>query len=256
MFIENNIGIDMSRGKVGRYTPWNAMGEREAMGNPATGEDIWRGNELDAAPADDAVVPIPSSAGQAFSFFSESTNDKLGGTGVNTLRAEMLDVAGDMVSEDIIMDGTTVVSTTRSDLIFINDMYALTVGNIGVSSGHIVCHKFGTANLVYNMIAAGGNKSLVLNRMVPAGHDLVVVGWHCGEAQGKRIAFRIRSTDMQGVLIPGVYCFKDTCYVWKNPSGWLPLNFTAPALSVVKVSAWPDQTAAEAHASWNGYLIG
>ncbi len=134
-------------------------------------------------------------------------------------------------------------------------MYSLTVGSNGVAEDHIKIYKTGTVGLVYNMIAQGGNKSLVPNRMVPLGKTLVLRGWHAEEAQGKRCAFRIRSTDMSGVLIPGVFCFKGVAYTKQGTTGELALAQKVPALSIVKVSAWPDQSASEASVGWWGILI-
>jgi len=91
--------------------------------------------------------------------------------------------------------------------------------------------------------------------MVPAGKTLILKGWHCSEAQGKRLAFRIRSTDMNGVLIPGAFCFKGTSYMKLGESGELSMNIAVPALSVVKVSAWPDQAGGEGSCGWWGILV-
>ncbi len=97
--------------------------------------------------------------------------------------------------------------------------------------------------------------SLVPHRMVPLGKTLLLQEWHCAEAQGKRAAFRIRSTDMGGVLIPGVFCFKGTEYMKQGVSGPIAATATVPALSIVKVSVWPDQTGSEGSCGWWGYLV-
>ena len=91
--------------------------------------------------------------------------------------------------------------------------------------------------------------------MVPLGKTLLLREWHCEEAQAKRCAFRIRSTDMYGVLIPDVFCFKDTVYVKQASAGPHPLTATVPALSIIKVSVWPDQALAEGSCGWWGYLV-
>ena len=105
------------------------------------------------------------------------------------------------------------------------------------------------------MSAVGGNKSLVPERMVPLGHKLLLQEWQATEAQGKRVSIRIRSTDMNGVLIPDVYCFKDTAFIKNDTTGALPLGAVVPALSEVKVSGWPIIVGAETSCSWWGYLV-
>ena len=153
------------------------------------------------------------------------------------------------------MNGTTGVNTAATDIRFVQDMYSLTVGSNGVAEGDIDIHQLGSATTVYNMIALGGNKSLVPSRMVPLGKTLYLQRWHTSEAQGKRVNVRIRSTDMYGVLIPRVFCFKDATYLNKTSAGSTPLQVQVPSLSVVKVSGWPDVGGAEASCSWWGVLV-
>ena len=105
------------------------------------------------------------------------------------------------------------------------------------------------------MIALGGNKSLVPHRMVPIRKSLALRGWHSAEAQAKRVNMRIRSTDMEGVLLPGVFCFKDAVYLKQTTSGQLQLADKIPALSIIKVSGWPDAIGAETSCSWWGILV-
>ena len=105
------------------------------------------------------------------------------------------------------------------------------------------------------MIHIGGNKSLVPHRMVPTGKTLILKSWHASEGQQKRVAFRLRSTDMNGVLRPGVFCFKDSAYLRGGASGNLTLNIPVPALSIVKVSAWASESDGYASCAWWGILV-
>ncbi len=247
---------EVTRGEVAGVSIMNALGEREGMLATASGEDIWRGNDLSPAPTSTTTIPTPGAAGEQMTVVSESAQDDMTvGTGVWSIRLHYIDAAGAEQTEDIDLDGTTPVNTVATDIRFVNDMYSTAVGTGGVADDHIKIYKTGTVGLVYNMIALGGNKSLVPHRMVPAGKELVLMGWHCEEAQGKRCAVRIRSTDMNGVLIPGVFCFKDVAYLNKSVSGDLAVTASVPALSIVKVSGWPDATPAEAGCSWWGYLF-
>ena len=225
------------------------------MDTTVTGEDIWRGNDLTPAPTSTTSIPMPSDVGEQMQIVSEDAGDTSAGTGVRTVKILYLDATGEQQVTVAMMNGTTPVDLTPSDVRFVQDMYSLTVGSNGVAEGHIKIHNKADDGLVYNMIAEGGNKSLVPNRMVPLGKNLILRSWQVAEAQGKRIAFRIRSTDMYGVLIPNVFCFKDTCYINQAVSGEIGLNVTVPSLSVIKVSGWPDQAAAEGSCSWWGELV-
>lgn len=242
-------------GNVVGHSLMNAMGERINIGVTADGEDMWRGNDLTPAPTSTTTIPIPADIGEQMTVVSESASDTAAGTGIQTLRIEYLDATGNQQTEDITMNGTTGVNTVATDIRFVNDMYALTVGTGGVAADNVKIYKTGTVGLVYNMIALGGNKSLVPNRMVPLGKTLIIKDWHATEAQNKRSIFRLRSTDMNNVLLPRVFCFKDTALLKQSTLGLSALDIAVPALSIVKVSVWAIQAAGEGSVSWNGVLI-
>ena len=244
--LANSDPLLIARGLIDGSSIMSAMGERLSMGTTATGEDVWHG----AATS----VPIPVDAGEQMEVISGSAEDGVAGDGVITLRVHYLDATGAEQTEDVTMNGTTPVVMAATNIRFVNDIYALTVGVTGVAEGNIEIYKQGDATAIYNMILAGGNKSLVPHRMVPLGKTLTLKGWQATEAQNKRVALRIRSTDMFGVLIPGVFCFKGTAFIKNTATGELELNVTLPALSIVKVSGWPVVVGAETSCSWWGIL--
>jgi len=258
MFAENEFMVDLQSRKLPGYTLINAMGERSGMGTTQTGEDIWRGNELSVTPntvASHTTIPIPSLVGEQMTLISESNKDNgTTATGVLTCEIEYLNANGDTKYETVTMNGLTGVDTVATDIIFVQDMHSYTVGSHGVAEGNIRIGKKSDMSLIYNMIAAGGNKSLVPNRMVPRGKKLLLMGWHGGEVNSKNCAIRIRSTDMHGELLPGVFCFKGTAYVNKNTTGPVPLHALVPAFSVVKASAWIQTSTGVCSIDWWGIL--
>ena len=54
------------------HTIMSGIGERDTMGTSASGEDIWRGNELTPAPTFDISIPVPPAVGEQMSVVSES----------------------------------------------------------------------------------------------------------------------------------------------------------------------------------------
>jgi hypothetical protein len=242
-------------GTITGQSKMNGIGERESMGTTPGGEDIWRGNELTPAPTSHVKIPTPDPAGEQMSVVGESADDTAGGSGARSVMVHYIDVNGTDRQTAVIMNGLTPVNLSVADIIFINDFHVMTAGPGLVTAGHIKIYKTSDAGLVYNMIAIGGNKSLVPHRMVPAGHTLVVKNWHAEEAQVKRCNFRIRSTDMHNELMSGVFLFKDSVYLKGTTSGNLPLNVAIPAMSVIKVTGWPDAVGAEGSCGWNGILI-
>ncbi len=242
----NNSSANIASGNVPGKSIMMALGERENVGTTATGEDIWRG----AATS----TPTPADVGEQMTLVSDDVQDTTLGTGVRRVRIDYIDAAGDEQTETVDLDGTTPVDTVATDIRFVNDMYTVLVGSNGVAEGEIIIYKKGAASTIYNMIAEGGNKSLVPHRMVPAGKCLILQGWHATEAQGRRQTLRIRSTDMNGTLLPGVFCFKGVAYLNKTTTGELKLNVSIPALSIVKVSSWAVVAGGETSCSWWGVL--
>ena len=250
--------LEVQRGNVPGVTIVHLFGERESMDTNAAGEDIWRVNELSAtpsAPASIYITPTPASAGEQMTVISESAGDVNGSTGIDTLELDYLDGSGDEQTTTVTMNGTTAVDVTPSDVSFVNGMHATAVGTGTVATGNIRIYKKADDTLVYSMIAAGGNQSMVPIYKVPTGKTLYTQGWHAEEAQSKRVAFRIRSTDKHGSLLAGVFCFKDVAYLNGGTSGPLPLDAAIPAASIIKVSGWPDAINAEGSCGFWGYLV-
>jgi hypothetical protein len=255
-FISNtDFFLEVAKGNVAGHSIFSAMGERVGFGTTASGEDVWRGNDLTPAPTSDTTIPTPAPAGEQMTLVSESDADNgATATGVLTVELHYLDDTGAEQEEIVTLDGTNPVNTLATDIRFVNDMYSLTVGTNGVAEGHIKIYKTGTAGDVYNMIALGGNKSLVPHRMVPLAKTLYINEWHATEAQGKRVVFRLRSTDHHGVLVTGAFQFKDTMYLNKTALA-APLSVVVPALSIVKVSGWAILAGAEGSCGWKGILV-
>lgn len=245
---------EISKGNVEGHSIMSAMGEFESGLVDAAGEDVCRHADVSGP----VRLPTPAAAGEQMTIISSSANDTSAGTGIQTMRIHYLDNTGAEQTEDVTLNGTTGVDTVATDMRFINDFYALTVGSNGVAVGNVTLYKKGGSigSDLYNFVVAGGNKSLVPHRMIPLGKTLYLQDWHVAESANKRSAFRLRSTDMYGTLISGVFCFKDSLYIKGTASGALDLHNTpVPALSIIKVSHWDDQAGSEGSCGWWGVLV-
>ncbi len=177
-------------------------------------------------------------------------------TGTSVVESEYIDSDGVEQEEIIITNGSTEVSTSYTNGIFVNDFYARLVSDHGTSTGNITIRKVGgSGSDTYNMLGIGQNKSLVPKRMVPKGKTLILKGWDDGEVQGKRNIYRIRATCSHGIRVPHVYHFVDNNYIKSGQSPQYELNEKVPELSIVTISGWSDQSSAEGSCSWWGLLI-
>lgn len=248
---------EVMRGRVPRcQNVMFAMGEFESGNVDAAGEDVCRWEDVSGPPR----LYTPTATGEQVAVVSSSNADNgATSTGILSVRMHYLDVNGAEQTEDITLNGTTPVNSQATNVRFINDVHAIPpIGTGGVAAGNISFYKAGGSigTHLQQLIALGGNKSLVPHRMVPLGKTLYLVEWHAAEAQSKRSAFRIRSTDMYGELLTGVFCFKDVAYVNGSSTGPLSLHGTpVPALSIVKVSHWDDAVGAEGSTGWWGFLV-
>jgi len=253
--IVGDFKLSVGKGDVPGTTTMSAMGEFESGNIDAAGEDVCRWEDVSGP----ARLPTPAAGGEQMTLVSDDNADNgATATGVLTVKIHYLDATGAEQTETVTMNGTTGVDTAATNIRFVNDMYALTVGSNGVAEGNITIIKKGgaIATDLYNMIALGGNKSLVPHRMVPLNKTLYLMGWHATEATATaRCAFRLRSTDMNGVLIPGVFCFKDVLYLNADSEEVELDAIPVPALSIVKVSGWSDAVNTEGSCGWWGYLV-
>ncbi len=248
------LGYNPLLSKVSRMS---AMGEWELGNVNVDGEDCCRWEDF--APDGPARLYTPASAGEQVTVISESNADNgATATGALTVKLYYLDATGAEQTETVTMNGTTGVNTVATNIRFVNDVHVATVGSNGVAEGNIAVYKTGDTipNTLHQMIAKGGNKSLVPHRMVPLGKSLCLMGWHTEISSNDRCAMKIRSTDMYGTSVVDVFCFKDVAYISKFGSGPLVLGGTLlPALSIIKVTHWDDQSGSEGSCGWWGYLI-
>ncbi len=239
----------------------NRFGERETMSNLTTGEDIWRGNELTPTLVPNhTTIPNPTALlGIQMSVVSEGVNDTAaggGGTGAQQVTIEYLDWQLDEQTTTVEMDGVTEVQLTPSDVRFVNDFYVSRVGTNGVAANYIKIFEAGDDTRVFDMIAIGGNKSMVPTFRVPRNKKLHLRSWSVAESQNRRVSFRLRGTATPaGSLLDGIFLFKSVVYMKNNTASNVPAHHVIPAGAVVKVSGWGDVSLAEGSAHWWGVLV-
>lgn len=254
---------EVQLGNVTGHRFIEAFGERSGAGN-TEGEDVWRGNELSstpAAPASTTVIPTPAEAGEQMTMISESAQDAAAGTGASEVTVLYLDASGNEQETIVTLNGQTAVDLTPPAVRFVQDMYVSSLGSGNtsqVADGHIRIYKKSDATLVYNMIAAGGNKSMVPHRMVPTGKRLAMQGWVPCEAKNKRVAMRLRADctpAYPGVRQANIPLFKSVAYLNQTTPGAMPVYAVIPALSIVKASGFADATLADFSVHWWGILV-
>lgn len=109
-------------------------------------ETIWMAGGLHAYPA----------AGFQAEVLSDNVNDAAAGTGARTILIEGVDTNWDYQTELVIMNGTTAVTTTRTDWLRINKGTVITAGATLLNEGTMVIQIAGGGNVQRTFIAERG----------------------------------------------------------------------------------------------------
>jgi len=149
---------------------------------------------------DGGTVPHPTSASQ-LTIASTNANDdgSPAGTGARTVYIEGLDGNYNIVSETVVMNGTTGVTTSNSYL-YINNFYVATVGSGGVNAGDITA-KLSTT--LYDIIGTGENQRTTGHYCVPAGYTAYLNNgtFSAGQTSGSTaVTGYLKSHGTDGVL--------------------------------------------------------
>lgn len=130
---------------------------------------------------------------------STSLNDAITGTGARTLRIFGLDVDYNEIEEDIQLNGTTIVQTTKQFL-RIHRMLVTSAWSLATGEGNITAQIGAT---VYANIQAGDNQTLLGLYTIPAGYTGLVVKGKASGGKDKDIEIRFRGRPLGGVF--GLY---------------------------------------------------
>ena len=142
---------------------------------------------------------------------SDNTADSSTGTGVRTLQIRGLDNNYDEISEDVTMNGTNAVTTTKSFLV-IHRMEMLTAGSIQTNVGDITvtASSAGTTQAMIN----GTHSTTQAFYVVPRGYHAVLIGWETNAGKSddfeSNILFRKHTASNDGAwnTLKGLFVFE------------------------------------------------
>jgi hypothetical protein len=117
-------------------------------------------------------VPVPDEAGERMTIYSESDNDTLGGTGINSVGVSYLDVNLDQKYAVINMNGTSGAEMPE-DSRFIQCMHGVSFGSLYKADADITAQA-GSPAVVYSKILAGKNRCSSGTRRVPRGKNMFI----------------------------------------------------------------------------------
>ncbi len=172
MFIENDIHLDVSRGKINKIHPIEKFGRSDDM-QVSNAYDMVDGSTLYAGfPLTDVEVLVASSS---------STLDKAAGTGARTVTVyNLLDANGNqMENQTFTLDGTTVVTSDNPVPVWRGSRAKVrTAGSWFLNIGEITIKHQTTTTNVFTIIAALKNQTNQCVYTVPLGKTLHIRTLH------------------------------------------------------------------------------
>jgi len=192
--IPRNFILEAAAGRVPGYSSERKIGRNIDIDTASVPEDIWGGGGLYTG------FPTSGSA-ETVDVFSSSANDTSAGTGARTIRMFGLDADYNEQFEDITLNGTTAVTSTKTWW-RLNHASVTSVGSGATNAGEItIRHTTTTANVFAVMPAQKGQTS-ILAYTIPNGKQglfsqFQLVVEH-GSGSGTEVGFEFKIRDNGG----------------------------------------------------------
>jgi hypothetical protein len=128
--------------------------------------------------AQNTVKTLPTTA-VLFGYSSSAAADAAAGTGARTIRVTLIDGSGNLVTEDVTLNGQTKVNSSFLTCLRVLDMEVLTAGSGGVSAGDIYAYDATdtvtagvpqTATKIFGKITTGQTESMGGHYTIPKGY--------------------------------------------------------------------------------------
>jgi hypothetical protein len=231
----------IAEGDITGHTPWTKIGYNGDIDNaeedliPQGGTYVW--------PA----------AQQQMDIVSTSTNDdgSPAGTGAQKVTIYYLTGAGVEKTEEVVMNGTTPVATTGTDLFRINAMRVTAVGGLFKADGNITLSEHSGTTYKYGYIVAGFTRMRQMVYTVPFGKTLyvtsiVVSGVNTSAGHWCRFTTRATYNDKSGSVLAANFFmpFHEILVVDQSFERTLEVPTKLPAGVDLKVTAISDAASA------------
>ena len=239
--------LDVSRGLI------NGASNISSYGRISTGGAV--SNHLVWPQTGSPNIPVPASSGVQMTLVSTAAADDDGSTGINTVAVHYLDANLAPQVEIVTMNGTSGVTTTATDIRFIQCMHGVSFGSGGKAAGTITASNGGTT---YSQISAGDRRCSSSARRVPAGKRLIITAMGGGAGSGTAaavaeinlVATKIYDLDLSddGITFPFMGMEMQDCSMMATNTS---VAFGAGVIVAMEVTT---DKAAVVTAGWSGWF--
>lgn len=245
----NDYFTSIAEGLVVDHTPVDRLGFNGAVGTSS--ETVWNGSNAYVFPT----------VAQQMELVSSSAQDSTNGTGARIVVITYLDDTYTERTEEVSLNGTSVVSTNATNILRVNRLGVKTSGSTYSTVGTISLRNLADTP-VYRYINAGYTISRDSIYTVPAGYTLfikdflIAVG---GLNAGNQVRVTLRATydDVnETILTPGLLFMphEEVLSPNGNASFVLSIPETFPSTVDVLVVAVADVGSAFVQANWRGWI--
>jgi hypothetical protein len=247
-FPHGSFQQDIALGNIPGRVPANKFG---ATNNADSGvaTDVW-----DGANTSDNIATWPQpTAARSHSVASSSASDASGGTGAQTVRIYGLkDWNSKEVSEDVVLNGTTGVTTVNSYVV-IHRMKVLTCGSAGPNAGDIKATA-AVDGTVTAMMLAGEGQTLMAVYGVPSGQTALLQAYYASfERNASSIAASMRLLWHNAAgFATGVFQTKHKQAILTEGSSYIrhiylpPVPLKGPGILKIEATSSADNTRVDA----------
>lgn len=207
-YLPGPVRIAMGRNPLVSYL--GVFGYNPDVDSTSANEDLWNGGGL--------YTGFPTGAAETLEVFSSSANDTSNGTGARTVRLYGRDADGLSQIEDVTMNGTTPVTTTRTwTRMWLSRVMSAGTGT--TNAGQItVRHSSTTAN-VFAVMPSGVSRTTIAAYTVPTDRRATITLYRASVSNNSGAGTAARVRVAMFTRVAGSNVWENVRSIWTQTTG-------------------------------------
>jgi len=156
--VKSEFYLEVAKGNIPGHKLKSKFGRNPSVGTSF--ETIWNGGGT--------YTGFNAVGAETVTVSSSSSSDSISGTGLRTIRLYGLDANFEEITEDIELDGTADVISTK-EFIRMDTAKGLTAGTVGHNVGDVTVHQTVDTAVIFAVIPATYNTTMIAAYTIPAG---------------------------------------------------------------------------------------
>lgn len=225
-----NFLLLVAQGKVSGHSIINKFGRNPSVGTSAF-DAIWNGGGV--------YTGFNATVAETVTVVSSSTLDASTETGLRTIRLYGLDSNFSEITEDIVLNGTTPV-TSVNQYLRCDNAVGLTAGSLMENQGTITIRQSITTANVFAALPVGYNTTMIAAYTIPAGKTGYILSQAATIANKNAAAVSVRLK----IRAPGsIFTVNGETALNSTGTGWIEKKFNIPPRIEEKTDLFIEATA-------------